>query len=69
MKTIDNVLDEISQHPLDEKEMIAEILNKRLIEEKRDMIYKKYKRAMKNYKIGKVKSGNVDDLFKEIEKW
>ena len=68
MKTIDNVLDEISQHPLDEKEMIAEILNKRLIEEKRDMIYKKYKRAMKNYKIGKVKSGNVDDLFKEIEK-
>ena len=69
MKTIDSVVDEISQHSLDEKEMIAEILNKRLIEEKRDLIYKEYKRAMRNYNTGKVKSGNVDDLFKEIDKW
>jgi len=68
MKTIDSVLDEISKHPLDEKEMIAEILNKRLIEEKRNLIYKDYKRAMRNFKAGETQSGNAEDLFKEIGK-
>ncbi len=68
MKTIDNVLNEISQHSLDEKEMIADILNKRLIEEKRNLIYKEYVRAMRNFKTGRAKSGNVNDLFEEIGK-
>ena len=67
MKTIDNVLNEISQHSLDEKEMIADILNKRLIEEKRELIYKEYVRAMRNFKTGRTKSGNVNDLFEEID--
>jgi len=66
MQTLNNILSEISRHPIDEKEMIAEILNKRLIEEKRELIYNEYKRVLKNCRAGKVKSGNVDDLFKTI---
>jgi hypothetical protein len=68
MRAIDAVLEEISKHTIDEKEMILEIVNKRIIEEKRESIYKDYKSAVKNYKSGKVKTGTVDDLFMEIDK-
>lgn len=41
-------------------------MEKRLIEEKRDLIYGEYKKAMKDYRAGNVKTGDVDDLFESI---
>jgi hypothetical protein len=63
---IDTILDEISKYSLPDKEIILDLMKKRLIEEKRNIIYGEYKKAMKNYRSGKVKTGNVDDLFKSI---
>lgn len=65
-EVIDNILEEISKYPLNDKELILYILKKRLSEEKRELIYKDYQKAMKDYENGKVKSGSVDDLFKTI---
>ena len=64
---IDNILEEVSKYPLYDKEMLVEILHKRLIDEKRDLIYKESKKAMKDYRSGKVKTGNVDDLFNSLK--
>ena len=64
---IDNILDEVSKYPLYDKEMILGILQKRLIDEKRDLIYNEYIRAMKDYRSGKVKTGSVDDLFDSLK--
>jgi hypothetical protein len=63
---LDNILDEVSKYPLSDKEMILGILQKRVIEEKRDLIYNEYVRAMEDYRSGKVKTGSVDDLFDSL---
>ena len=65
-QTIDKVLDEFYKIPLEEQEFLMDILQKRVIEEKRELILKEYKRAMKNYKLKKVKKGSVDDLFQDV---
>lgn len=64
--SIDKVIDEISQMPLEDQEMVAQIITKRLIEEKREIIYQDYMNALREYKNKKTKSGTVDDLFKNI---
>lgn len=63
---IDHILEEVSKYPLNDKELIVDILQKRLVEEKRELIYRDYQEAMKDYKKGNVKSGSVDDLFNTI---
>lgn len=68
MRTLDNVLSEISAFSIDDKEILNEILKKRIIEEKRSLIFRDYQEALKNYENGNVKSGSVDDLFKDLEK-
>jgi hypothetical protein len=60
---VDDILSEVSKFPLPDKEMIVEILEKRLIDEKRDFISREYKKALKDYRAGEVKIGSVDDLF------
>ena len=67
MHTIDDVLTEISKYSLDDKELITDILRKRIIEEKREIIYDNYQESMKNYLEGNVQKGGVDDLFEGIE--
>ena len=67
MYTIDDVLTEISKYSLDDKELITDILRKRIIEEKRQKIYDNYQESMKNYLEGNIKKGGVDDLFEGIE--
>jgi hypothetical protein len=64
---IDNILDEVQKYPLNDQEILLEILQKRLIDEKRDLILSEYKKAMKDYKSGNVKTGSVDDLFDFIK--
>ena len=66
MRTLDNVLSEISAFSLDDKEILNEILKKRIIEEKRSLIFRDYQEALKNYENGNVKSGSVDDLFNSL---
>lgn len=64
---IDTILDEIARYPVTDKEMILDIMEKRLVEEKRELIYNDYREAVKDYEAGKVKSGGVDDLFNSID--
>jgi hypothetical protein len=64
---MDNILDEVSKYSLYDQEMILGILQKRLIDEKRDLIFNEYKKAMKDYSAGKVKTGSTDDLFDSLK--
>jgi hypothetical protein len=66
MNTIEDVLTKISKFSLVDKEIISDILKKRLIEERRNEIFKNYQESMQNYKVGAVEAGNVEDLFREI---
>ena len=63
---IDNVLNEVAKYSLQDKEMLLCILEKRLIEEKRELLNKDYRKAAKYYRNGNVKTGTVDDLFDSL---
>lgn len=67
MLTIDKVIDEISEFSIEEQEIIADVINKRITDEKRELIYNDYIKALENYNNGDVETGSVDDLFKAIE--
>jgi hypothetical protein len=60
------IVDTISEYPLQDQEMILDILSKRVIEEKRELLFKDYKKAMRDYSSGDIKSGTVDDIFDSI---
>ncbi|MCK4796316.1 MAG: hypothetical protein KAT05_02980 [Spirochaetes bacterium] len=66
MITVNTVLSEISDLSLDEKELVEDVLHKRIVEEKREKIYKKYLKSKKEYKENKLKFSNNIDELKEI---
>ena len=61
-KTINSLLDSICQLPLEEQEMIIEIMNKRIIEKKRQNIYVEWQEAKKEREKGELLSG-INKLF------
>ena len=66
MITIDTVLTEISNLSLDDKEVVEDILRKRIIEEKRNEIYNDFQDTLKEYKAGKCNSGTIEDLMNDV---
>jgi len=65
--TLDKVIKEFSLLPLEDKEYAVDIIEKQLIEAKREAIAKSAKRAMANLKKGAVKKGAIKDLYKDLE--
>lgn len=64
---LDTLLDGISTLSLQDQELLDNILHKRIIDEKRDVIVEDYEEAVKNLRAGNVSRGTVGDLFNEIE--
>ena len=66
MITLDKVLEEAEHLKFDDREYLLNILSKRQIELRRVEISKRVKEAMKAYKEGNVKSGKLDELWKDL---
>ncbi len=66
MVTINEVLEETEHLGIDDREYLLNILSKRLVELKRVKISKRAKEAVGEYKKGTVKSGNFNDLWKDL---
>ncbi len=65
--TINKVIEEFSYLPLEDKEYVAEIINKQLIELKRESIAERASEAKMNFEKGLVKSGTIKDLREDLE--
>ncbi len=65
--TLDKVIKDFGLLPLDDKEYAIDIIEKQLIEAKRDAIAKRAKRAMANLRKGAVRKGAVKDLYRDLE--
>lgn len=65
--TLNKIIEDFCQLPLDDKEYALDIIKKQLIEAKRDAIAKRAKEAMANFKKRMVKRGTVKDLYKDLE--
>ena len=61
-----DVLDAAGSLPLDEREELVELLNKRTIEERRGELSKDIKNARADYKNHKYSAASAKNIMKEI---
>jgi PBP1b-binding outer membrane lipoprotein LpoB len=66
MNTLDSVLDDVMRLSLSERIALLEILNKRLIEDRRDEISSEIKEATSLYTSGKLKSSTADEVISKL---
>jgi len=66
--SFDQVLDITMELPLEEREMLLDILSKRIAEEKRREIAEYSKSIKQEYQNGKLVSQPVGEIIKELEK-
>ena len=65
--TYNNLVDEIQNLSFEDKENLKELLEKYLIEEKRESIYKEYQESAQELKEGKLKfSDDIEELKKYL---
>jgi hypothetical protein len=64
---LNKVIDDFKKLPLDEKEYVIDIIERQMIETKREAISRRAKRASLNLSRGAVKRGTVKDLYRDLE--
>jgi hypothetical protein len=65
--TLNSVISNFDKLSLNDKEYVTEIIEKQLIEAKRDAIGRRTKGALANLKKGNVKKGKIKDLHRDLE--
>ena len=64
---ISRVIEEFSHLPPEDKEYVAEIIRKQLIEVKRDGLTERAREARMNLEKGAVKRGTLKDLMEDLD--
>jgi hypothetical protein len=64
--TFQEAIDIVESLPQYQQEDLVNILQRRMIEQKRESLAKSIHQARTEYKKGKVKRGSVDDLLKDL---
>jgi hypothetical protein len=67
MSKINTLLEEFQELALDDQEYVAELINKQLIEFRREHLETRVAEARENYRTGRTKSGSIDDLMEDLE--
>ena len=64
--TFGEVLDSVESLPFDDKEMLIDIIKKRMAEERRDEMRRAIEEARAEYEAGLCKEATVDEIMAEI---
>ena len=65
---INKVIEEFSHLPPEDKEYVAEIIRKQLIEVKRDRLAERAREARMNFERGGAKTGRLKDLMEDLDR-
>lgn len=65
--TFQDALDVIESLPISQQESLIDIVQRRLIEQRRDLIAKNIRKAKEEYRRGDVKKGSIDDLMRDLQ--
>ncbi len=65
--SVNEVIKEFGQLPSTDKEYVAEIIRKQVIELKRERLAQRAEEAKMNLKKGVVKSGGIKELLEDLE--
>ena len=64
--TFQDALDVVESLPEHQQEDLIDIIRRRIIEHRRDLLAENIKKARQEFARGEVKRGSVDDLMKEL---
>ena len=64
--TFQEAVDIVESLPQNQQEDLIGILQRRMIEQKRESLVKSVRQARVEYKKGKIKRGSVEDLLKDL---
>jgi hypothetical protein len=64
---INKVIEEFSHLPPEDKEYVAEIIRKQLIEAQRNRLAERAQEARLNLEMGSVKTGTLEDLMEDLD--
>ena len=64
---INKVIEEFSHLPPEDKEYVAEVIRKQLIEVKRDRLAERAQEARRNFERGSAKVGMLEELREDLE--
>ena len=64
--TFQDALDVVESLPEHQQEDLIDIIRRRIIEQRRNLLAENIKKAKQEFARGEVKRGSVDDLMKEL---
>lgn len=65
--TLNKFIEEFNMLPLEDKEYLIDIMEKNLIEAKREKLFHRIKECEGNLEKGEIKKGTVQDLYEDLE--
>ena len=61
------LIESVEALPLDDREILVEIINKRIIEQRREELENDMEESLEAYRKGEVRVGTVDDLLRDLK--
>lgn len=61
------IIESVEALPLDDREILMDIINKRIIEQRREELVADLEESMQAYRKGEVRIGTVDDLLRDLD--
>ncbi len=68
MTTLEQALNTVSQLPIEQQEMLIQIMQNRLIENRRQEIADEAKQAISSFHRGELKPQTADEVIAELQK-
>jgi len=60
------LIESVEALPLDDREILMDIINRRIIEQRRDELVADMEESLQAYRKGEVRIGTVDDLLRDL---
>jgi hypothetical protein len=61
------LIESVESLPLDDQQMLLDIINMRIIERRRDELVTDMEESLEAYRKGEVRIGTVDDLLRDLD--
>jgi hypothetical protein len=60
------LIESVEALPLDDQQILMDIINRRIIEQRRDELVADMEESLEAYRKGEVRIGTVDDLLRDL---
>lgn len=61
------LIESVEALPLDDQQILMDIINRRIIEQRREELFSDMEKSLQAYRKGEVRIGSVDDLLRDLD--